>query len=147
MKHLYSMALVALVGLTGAGCSTLKPPATELAADATCRKVIAGGEKEQVVCGSAAQWAEFDRRAEFINSGVTCRWVRTPRELCMFPEQWARFDSRRREFNGRDFAVFRDNTTPQSSIDPLTGPFATFTPPPPPNYANFTPPPGTPAPR
>ena len=61
----------------------------------TCRQIIVNGvEKEQVYCGTEKQWAEYDRRAKLINAGVTCRWARTPRELCMNSEQWMKFDLR-----------------------------------------------------
>jgi len=60
-----------------------------------CRQIIENGVKnEQVYCGTEEQWAELDRRAKLINAGITCRWDRTPRELCMNSKQWKEYDRR-----------------------------------------------------
>ena len=50
-----------------------------------------------VYCGSAEQWAEFDRRAALINDGVTCRWANTTRERCMTADQWVIAERRARD--------------------------------------------------
>ena len=97
MKSLPPICLVAITALTAAGCAGTPDPAPAGTAVATgqtsCRKLITPGEEaDPVLCGTAEQWAEFDRRAALINAGVTCR--KLPTEVCLTAEQWKTLDRR-----------------------------------------------------
>jgi hypothetical protein len=90
MQRLTTFALVAAIALSTFGCATQPVPTASIqpqSADTTCRKVQPP-RKEAVLCGTPAQWAEFDRRAALINAGVTCKFARTPQELCLTAAQW-----------------------------------------------------------
>jgi beta-lactamase regulating signal transducer with metallopeptidase domain len=67
----------------------------------TCRRIVKPAEDAgQVLCGTADQWAEFDRRVALINEGVICRWAPTRRgQVCMTEEQWRVADRRERNFH------------------------------------------------
>jgi hypothetical protein len=61
------------------------------ASQKSCRQLIAPGEqKVRTACGDIAWWDAFDTWA--VTAGVTCRWARTPQELCLNAEQWNNFD-------------------------------------------------------
>jgi len=97
MRFIHILSYVAQIALFSASYSSVfaKTPTDTANTDEelTCRQIIKeGAREEQVYCGTEEQWAEFDRRVELINAGVTCRWARTPRELCMNTEQWKVYD-------------------------------------------------------
>lgn len=87
MKLLAPLIISTLVLAGCAGSHERVAVADAIAAGDSCRTVIVGTSGD-VACGSAEQWAEFDRRAALINAGVTCRWARTANELCLTEEQW-----------------------------------------------------------
>ena len=96
MKLLLPFLIAALVALPVAGCATgtVNVAAAQAAGD-TCRMLPGqNGEPDQVYCGNAEQWAELDRRAALINAGVTCRFARTPQEVCLPDDQWEEYDRR-----------------------------------------------------
>ena len=88
-----SMSAIGIAGAQPAAGSVTSPAEPE----STCRRVIS--EQDQggtVYCGTEEQWAEFDRRVELINAGVTCRYAYTAYERCMTAKQWKVFDRRQR---------------------------------------------------
>jgi hypothetical protein len=99
VKQLCCSSFISLVGLCSMGCATVAPPASQtglqLRADASCRELSAPDGKTQKYCGSAEQWAEFDRRIALIQAGVTCRWANTSHELCLNASQWKTYELRR----------------------------------------------------
>lgn len=109
--HLLTVAAHIVISLTIYSNAEAQATSTKANSgeESTCRVVItAGVKKEQVYCGTEKQWAEFDRRVKLINAGVTCRWARTPRELCMNSKQWKEYDRRQREYyqeQGRSMAI------------------------------------------
>jgi hypothetical protein len=93
MRHLHTVALAALFGLSALGCATVTPPAAKndaATADTSCRKIATpdgtsnGALKEY--CGTAAQWVEFDSRAAL--AGVRCRKTSKSDTVCLFNKQW-----------------------------------------------------------
>ena len=40
------------------------------------------------MCGTAAQWAEFDSRMVKLDKGFSCKPVPGSRPLCLFAKQW-----------------------------------------------------------
>ena len=95
MRPAASTSLLVTVCLSVIGCATVKPPDTRIQTQATadpgCRKVMASG-KEQLLCGTPEQWAEFDRRAALVNAGVSCRKTATAGRMCLTAKQWDAFD-------------------------------------------------------
>lgn len=43
-------------------------------------------------CGSAQQWAQFDKTMAQSNNGVSCRQGKRPQEVCLFTAQWQYVD-------------------------------------------------------
>ncbi|HTQ99365.1 MAG TPA: hypothetical protein VMH83_05225 [Candidatus Acidoferrum sp.] len=98
MKALYSLLMTAVIVVPAAGIAAVGDQTVAPAAEAICRQVTTttdGIRKEQNYCGTAAQWAEFDRRTSLMNAGVTCRNARTEQELCMTAQEWQKYDHRR----------------------------------------------------
>jgi hypothetical protein len=54
----------------------------------TCRNVSSLTGVVQSMCGTAAQWAEFDRRMVKLDKGFSCKPVPGSRPLCLFAKQW-----------------------------------------------------------
>lgn len=96
MEVRFSLSIAALAaGLSAcAGAPNTVDIADAQAAGQTCKLVQSGDDPEgTVVCGDAAQWAEFDRRAAILNSGVICRWAPLSAErLCMTEAQWESYE-------------------------------------------------------
>jgi hypothetical protein len=57
-------------------------------AKSTCRNVSSLTGVVQSMCGTAAQWAEFDSRMVKLDKGFSCRPVPGSRPLCLFARQW-----------------------------------------------------------
>jgi hypothetical protein len=92
MRRQHSLALALFVGLTGLGCATA-PTGTahgrvQLVADSNCRNVPSQSGRIESLCGSPAEWAEFDRRIAELRQGFSCRPVRGSLPLCLFARQW-----------------------------------------------------------
>jgi hypothetical protein len=86
-----------------------------------------GIDEAQTVCGTAEEWAEFDRRVAEINASVTCRRTPTRSEpVCYTAEQWERYDravraqrdAERMGEAARAAAASNANTMPMSMSGP-----------------------------
>jgi hypothetical protein len=92
------LLLAMLVSMSAFSHADPAPGDTPAPAQKSCRKVITQQNKEgAVMCGTAEQWAELDRRVAAMNAGVTCRQPKTPNELCMNAEQWKQYDKQARD--------------------------------------------------
>lgn len=102
------VASAVVVCVLSAGCAT-EPAAAPVALAAPtvvsdtgpteCRDVNPPGVDGTVnMCGTAAQWANYERRVALIEANVTCREMLTGstsnviKTFCYTPEQWERFN-------------------------------------------------------
>lgn len=90
-------ALAAILAV--AGCATA-PTAPVAVADGPeqCRDVVLPGQTESVnMCGTPAQWAEYDQRTAVFQPGVSCRDMlgyrsNTVSTVCATDADWAEYD-------------------------------------------------------
>ena len=114
MRHPHTLALALLVALSGLGCATAPTGAAHDAAqslaDSSCRNVpsLTQPGKVESLCGSAAEWAEFDRRVAELEQGFSCRPVKDSPPLCLFARQWEEVDRRNARRAGGQPAGFGD---------------------------------------
>ena len=54
----------------------------------TCRNVSSLTGVVQSMCGTAAQWTEFESRMVKLDKGFSCKPVPGSRPLCLFAKQW-----------------------------------------------------------
>jgi hypothetical protein len=92
MRQLHTVALAALIGVSGLGCATAPPGAAhdpaQPVADAGCRDVTSLEGKVQTYCGTPEQWARFDSQMAALGQGFSCKPVKGARPLCLFARQW-----------------------------------------------------------
>lgn len=102
MKPAIVAAAIAVCALA-AGCATepAAAPMTVAANDGPteCRDVNPPGVDGTVnMCGTAAQWADYEQRVAMIEANVTCREMLTGstsnviKTFCFTPEQWEQFN-------------------------------------------------------
>ncbi len=95
MKHINTVTLVVLMGLSCAVLATEPPTAATTAgrsvAASSCRNVSDLKGKIHSYCGSAAQWVEFDSKMAKLDQGFSCR-PNEGSQLCLFARQWDYMD-------------------------------------------------------
>ena len=62
--------------------------ALHITAKSTCRNVSSLTGVVQSMCGTAAQWAEFDSRMAKLDKGFSCKPMKDSVPLCLFARQW-----------------------------------------------------------
>jgi hypothetical protein len=92
MRKLHTLALAAVMALSGLGCATAPTAAVhktaQPVAESSCRDVTDLKGKVQSYCATPAQWAEFDSRMAQLDQGFSCRPVKGSQPLCLFARQW-----------------------------------------------------------
>jgi hypothetical protein len=108
MRQLHTLALALFAGLSGLGCATAPMGAAPGLAESRCRNVpsLALPGKVEPLCGSPAEWAEFDRRVAELRQGFSCRPVKDSLPLCLFASQWKDVDRRNARQAGWQSAGF-----------------------------------------
>jgi hypothetical protein len=104
MRQLHTLALAVLAGLSGLGCATAPTGAAldpaQPVADSSCRNVTSLTGKVQPLCGTAAEWAEFDSRMAQLDQGFSCKPVKGSQPLCLFARQWEHVNRRKALLSG-----------------------------------------------
>jgi hypothetical protein len=92
-------AAAAALALSIAGCATTGDMATaDASGPVTCRDTTLPGQDEVLkVCGTEAQWADFESRVSLVDADVICRERLVPgsnqrRTFCASEEAWKEFE-------------------------------------------------------